>query len=209
MEPLRGGNLARKLPRPVQELFDGSEVKRTPAEWALRWLWNRPEIITVLSGMNDESHIEENLRIAGEGLPDSLTANELDTVKRVEKKYRELMAVPCTGCRYCMPCPAGVAIPSCFDAYNISHLWGNKREAMFQYIIQVGHPLSGGRPDYASNCTDCGQCEEACPQGIEIRKHLKEVSKEFEGFKLKFFIALIKLFVAVKRWKNLRAGAER
>ena len=99
MEPLRGGNLTRTVPPAVKEIWDEALVKRTPAEWALRWIWNHPEVTVVLSGMNDEEHIRENLRTAGEAYPNSLTNEELELVKRVEKKYRELMKVACTGCQ--------------------------------------------------------------------------------------------------------------
>ncbi len=100
MEPLRGGNLTRTVPPAVREIWDEAPVKRTPAEWALRWIWNHPEVTVVLSGMNDEAHIRENLSIADQAYPNSLTNAELQLVKRVEKKYRELMKVACTGCQY-------------------------------------------------------------------------------------------------------------
>ena len=84
MEPLRGGNLTKTVPPAVQKIWDEAPVKRTPAEWALRWIWNHPEVTVVLSGMNDEAHIEENLAVAGDAHPDSLTEAELQLVKRVE-----------------------------------------------------------------------------------------------------------------------------
>ena len=118
MEPLRGGKLTRFIPPEIKEIWNEAEIKRTPAEWGLRWVWNRPEVTVVLSGMNEESHIEENLRIADEAYPNSLTEAELQLVKRVEQKYRELMKIGCTGCRYCLPCPSGVDIPGCFEIYD-------------------------------------------------------------------------------------------
>jgi predicted aldo/keto reductase-like oxidoreductase len=117
MEPLRGGLLARKPPSGVEDLWKEAEKVRTSAEWALRWIWNHPEVTVVLSGMNEEEHIRENLRVANEGYPNSLSENELDLISRVERKYRSLMRAGCTGCRYCMPCPSGVDIPTCFEAY--------------------------------------------------------------------------------------------
>jgi predicted aldo/keto reductase-like oxidoreductase len=178
MEPLRGGNLARKVPPEVQAIWDEADVKRTPAEWALRWVWNRPEVSVVLSGMNEESHVEENLRIADEAYPDSLTAKELELVSRVEKTYRTLMKMECTGCGYCQPCPEGVDIPACFEIYNNKHLFGDKR-ADLSYNIR----LSGvsGKPSKASLCTECGACEELCPQHIPIPELLKDVAAEFES----------------------------
>ncbi|MCP4713529.1 MAG: aldo/keto reductase, partial [Deltaproteobacteria bacterium] len=179
----------------------------TPAEWSLRWIWNRPEVITVLSGLNEEAHIEENLRIAAEATPQSLTEQDLSLIARAEKKYRELMRVGCTGCRYCMPCPAGVAIPECFDACNALYLWGNKNEAFFRYLLTVGRPLGEKEPGFASRCIDCGQCEEQCPQKLPIRKDLKAVAEQFDGLKLKLMLRFIKLVMFLKRRKNLRKGA--
>lgn len=128
MEPLRGGNLTRTVPQVVKEIWNEAPVKRSPAEWALRWVWNHPGVTVVLSGMNDEENIRENLRIADEAYPDSLTEEELELVKRVEAKYRELLKVGCTGCQYCMPCPAGVNIPLCFEHYNNLNLADNPEE---------------------------------------------------------------------------------
>ncbi len=105
MEPLRGGNLAAATPPPaVQTIWDEAAVKRTPAEWALRWIWNLPEVTLILSGMNDEAQIEENLAIAGTAEANTLTQEELDLVARASRTYQELMKVGCTGCGYCMPC---------------------------------------------------------------------------------------------------------
>ncbi len=206
MEPLRGGNLAKKMPPAIEEIFNEAETRRTAVEWSLRWIWNRPEVITVLSGMNEEAHIEENLRIADEARPGSLTEKELEIVGRAEKKYRQLMKVGCTGCRYCMPCPAGVAIPECFDAYN-AQLWGNKTEGLFRYMFMVGRPLGDREPGFASLCNDCGQCEEKCPQALEVRRHLKDAAAQFEGLKLKLIMRLIKLIMFFKRRKNLKKAA--
>jgi uncharacterized protein len=204
MEPLRGGNLA-KMPPEIKAFFDEAEHRRSAAEWSLRWIWNHPEVICVLSGMNDEAHIEENLRVAGEALPNSLSTTELEIISCVEQRYRRLMNVACTGCRYCMPCPAGVAIPECFDAYN-AQLWGNKIEGLFRYLFMVARPLRDCGDAYASRCTQCGECEKKCPQHIEIRTHLKEVAARFEGLKLKFLIRLIRLIMGFKRRKNLKQG---
>ena len=204
MEPLRGGNLAQ-MPPSVKAFFDEAEHRRSAAEWSLRWIWNHPEVVCVLSGMNDEDHIEENLRIAGEAQPDSLTTTELEIISCVEKEYRRLMKVPCTGCRYCMPCPAGVAIPECFDAYN-EGLWGNSIQAFFRYLFMVARPLRDQPDGFASRCTQCGECEEKCPQQIEIRRHLKDVAATFEGLKLKLVVRLMQVLMFFKRRKNLKRG---
>ena len=181
MEPLRGGNLAvPEAPSSVAAVWNEAPVKRTPAEWALRWVWNHPEVTVVLSGMNDEAHIEENLSIAGEALPGSLTVEELALVKRAAHKYKELMKVGCTGCGYCMPCPAGVAIPSCFEVYNKMYLSGNIPEALALYAMRNSGILRKGVPSYASQCVECGQCLAKCPQNLPIPALLKQVAAELE-----------------------------
>ncbi|HET6581161.1 MAG TPA: aldo/keto reductase [Methanoregula sp.] len=181
MEPLRGGNLTRTVPPAVKEIWDEALVKRTPAEWALRWIWNHPEVTVVLSGMNDEEHIRENLRTAGEAYPDSLTNEELELVKRVEKKYRELMKVACTGCQYCMPCPSGVNIPLCFEHYNNLTLADDPNGEKFMYAARLGGAVALGEPEFASLCVQCGQCAEKCPQQIDIPAVLDSVVEELEG----------------------------
>jgi len=181
MEPLRGGNLTRNVPAAVQEIWDEAPVKRTPAEWALRWIWDHPEVTVVLSGMNDEAHIAENLRIAGEAHPHSQAPEELQLVKRVEEKYRELMNVGCTGCQYCIPCPAGVNIPMCFEEYNNLGMVKNPEEEKFMYAARLGGVVGTGEPSYASLCVQCRECVDKCPQHIEIPEVLESVVKEFEG----------------------------
>jgi predicted aldo/keto reductase-like oxidoreductase len=181
MEPLRGGKLAEPVPSAVQEIWDEAPEKRTPAEWALRWIWNHPEVTVVLSGMNEESHIEENLKTADAAYPNSLTEAELKLVKRAEQKYRELMKTGCTGCRYCMPCPSEVDIPSCFEIYDSFYLSGNEKEAKLMYAAKPGGIIRGDVPGYASQCVQCGECVEKCPQHLDIPSFLETVAEEFEG----------------------------
>jgi len=202
MEPLRGGNIARKVPSEIKSIWEQANKKRTPAEWALRWVWNHPEVSVVLSGMNEEEHIEENIRIANEAHPESLSENELQRIDSVKKKYKELMKVGCTGCNYCMPCPSGVNIPTCFEIYNSAHIFGRKRNAKFLYLIF----LSGVDGSFAgaSLCEKCGECEEACPQNLEIQANLEKVSAEFEGRWLKPTAWFVKKVMAFQRWKDLR-----
>lgn len=192
MEPLRGGNLTKTIPDVVKEIWNEAPVERTPAEWALRWVWNHPEVTVVLSGMNDEENIRENLRIAGEAYPDSLTEEELGLVKRVEEKYREMMRVGCTGCQYCMPCPEGVNIPLCFEHYNNLSFGNNPDEEKLMYASRLGGVLSVGEKECASLCIECGQCLEKCPQQIDIPEVLKSVAEELEGPGFEERIALAK-----------------
>jgi len=179
MEPLRGGNLAGPVPKEVQKIWDESPVKRSPAEWGLRWVWNHPEVTVVLSGMNNEAHIDENIRTAGSALPQALSPEDLARIDRVKETYRRLMKVGCTGCGYCMPCPAGVDIPGCFALYNAHHLFPDDRAPHFQYIGHHGGLI--GDVSYAGLCRQCGKCEKACPQHLPIPRLMKDVKAEMEG----------------------------
>ena len=181
MEPLRGGNLARNVPPVVKKIWDQAQEKRSPAEWALRWVWNHPEVTVVLSGMNDEAHIQENLRIADQAYPDSLTKADLQLAHKVEKTYRELMKVGCTGCQYCMPCPNGVNIPLCFEEYNNLSMAENPNGEKFMYAARLGGAVALGKPEFASLCVKCGECVEKCPQHIDIPAVLESVVAELEG----------------------------
>ena len=203
MEPLRGGYIADKIPPQVEALWDEARIKRSPAEWGLRWVWNHPEVTLLLSGMNEEEHIEENLRIADEALPQSLDDGELELVGRVAETYRRVMKVGCTGCQYCMPCPAGVDIASCFELYNNAYLPGLKRVATFFYIARMMGAMSG-KPSNASLCIDCGKCLDKCPQNLPIPDLLKEVRREFEKYWIKPATWLVKAVVAFQRWSSLR-----
>jgi predicted aldo/keto reductase-like oxidoreductase len=203
MEPLRGGNLAGKIPPEVEAIWNEAEVKRTPAEWALRWVWNRPEVTVVLSGMNEEAHIEENLRIASKAFPNSLTEQDLHLVSRVTETYRKLMKTGCTGCRYCMPCPAGVNIPACFEHYNSYHMFDNKQYRKMLYLIQNGGFL-GKKPELASLCTQCGKCVNACPQHLPIPELLQDVKKDMQGPMTQPLIWILKRVFAIHNWNTLR-----
>jgi hypothetical protein len=202
MEPLRGGNIAGNVPPDVQELWDQAETKRSPAEWALRWIWNHPEVTCVLSGMNEEAHIDENIKIASDSYPESLNDIELQLVDSVRKKYLELMKIGCTGCNYCMPCPSGVNIPSCFEFYNSAHMFGNHKRAKMMYLFFLSGAVAD--PAYASMCEKCGECEEACPQNLPIQTTLDNVVNEFEGKWFKQTAWLVSKVFAFQRWKDLR-----
>jgi predicted aldo/keto reductase-like oxidoreductase len=179
MEPLRGGNLAGRIPETIRALWGGAPVKRSPAEWGLRWVWDHPEVTVVLSGMNEEAHIDENLRVANEALPGSLSPGERDLIGQVRDEYRRLMKVGCTGCGYCMPCPAGVDIPGCFASYNAHALFPHDPAGKFQYIGRHGGLM--GEKSNAGLCRQCGKCAKACPQHLPIPALMKQVSKEMEG----------------------------
>lgn len=196
MEPLRGGMLTGRVPDTVEKIWSRAADERSPAEWALRWLWNQPEVTTVLSGMNEEAHIEENIRVACETMPDSMTAQELALVDEVKETYFRLKKVDCTGCGYCMPCPAGVNIPMCFGFYNSKHLFGGNG-ANLQYIGFTSG-LTGGKPANASLCVNCGKCETACPQHIAIRKELRQVVKEMEPLAVRPLMAGVRQYLRIR-----------
>jgi predicted aldo/keto reductase-like oxidoreductase len=189
MEPLRGGNLAGPVPDGVQRIWDRAPVRRPPAEWALRWVWDHPGVTVVLSGMNDERHIDENLRAAEEAYPRSLSPDDLSRISSVRDTYNTLMKIGCTGCRYCLPCPAGVDIPGCFSLYNARFLFPHDNSAKFQYFGRHGGLMGG--VSYAGLCRACGRCEKACPQHLRIRDLLRDVSREMEGG-MRFIIPVLK-----------------
>ena len=189
MEPLRGGNLANVVPPAVKAIWDEAEVQRTPAEWALRWVWNRPEVTVILSGMNDEAQIRENLAIANSAQANALSVKELGLVKRAAEKYQELMKVGCTGCGYCMPCPSDVMIPMCFEEFNKMYMFGAKEEAKFIYALRMSGMLGGASRAMRPNAP-MRRLSEKCPQNIEVPDVLAQVVAEFEGPDLQQRVAM-------------------
>lgn len=188
MEPLKGGLLAGKMPEKVTQIWDESEVKRSPADWALRWVLNHPEVTCVVSGMGQMDQVKENIMVANETLPDSLTSDELMLYERVKEVYRDLMKIDCSACGYCMPCPVGVDIPRCFDIYNHKYMFDES--VSFLYLSQLGGVMSGNEA-HAGLCINCGKCVRVCPQKLDIPELLGGVSKELggRGFKYKVKIA--------------------
>jgi predicted aldo/keto reductase-like oxidoreductase len=168
MEPLLGGKLAIAPPTEVQQLWDSSIEKRTPAEWGLSWLWNQPEVTVVLSGMNSMEQLDENIKIASKVSPDLLTDSEKELIKKVKSKFNELTKVSCTGCRYCIQCPKGIDIPGIFGLYNEAAMYNTTKNASNVYRNEIK------KENNASVCVECGKCENACPQHLKIRQHLKD-----------------------------------
>ena len=177
MEPLRGGRLVNALPQGAKKIFAEAEPKRSAAEWGLRWIWNHPQVNVILSGMNDIEQVKENVRIASEAKADSFTKEDQDVIERVKKEINRHIKVPCTGCSYCMPCPQGVDIPTCFAAYNTRYTdsWFAGMKAYFMCTTLKTNPT------VASKCIGCGKCERRCPQGIHVREELKQVKKHMEN----------------------------
>lgn len=169
MEPLRGGTLAVPQPEAVQAVWDRSGIRRTPAQRALRWVWDHPQVVTALSGMNTDQQLDENLAAAGEALPGSLGADQLALAEEVRELYAARMRVPCTTCGYCAPCPSGVGIPETFANYNTGAMFENWPSAASSYRTFTVGPGHG-----AERCQTCGACEPKCPQQIPIMEKLKE-----------------------------------
>ncbi|MBI4296683.1 MAG: aldo/keto reductase [Chloroflexi bacterium] len=170
MEPMRGGKLS-KAPEPVARVWDSTEQKRGPVEWALQWVWNQPEISLALSGMSTMEQVTENVILASRSAPSLLTTEELAIVDRAREAYRGLTPVSCTNCRYCMPCPNGVNIPGVFEIYNEAVMYDDTRGGRFRYR---GGPTALKIEERADQCIECGECLEACPQRIEIPDWLKK-----------------------------------
>ncbi len=173
MEPLKGGVLGKYTPPEVNKIWENAPEKRTPAEWAFRYLWNHPEISTVLSGMNDMKHLVENLFTAEEGLPDSLSPEEIRIMDEVKEAYQNKIEVACTACGYCMPCPNGVNIPECFNYLNQASMLNDASNIHSQYQFMLNDE------EKADNCLGCGVCEELCTQKLPIRDKMKLVKEKF------------------------------
>ncbi len=176
MEPLRGGKLVNRLPESAKEIFDNYKTKHTPAQWAFRWLWNQPEVTVVLSGMNSNEMILDNISTASTVEIGELTQSDNEMLNDVANAINAKMKVGCTGCGYCMPCPKNVDIPGTFAAYNRKYSEG-WFPALKEYFMCTTLRKNSA---VASNCVGCGKCEMHCPQNIKIREELKNAKKALE-----------------------------
>ncbi|MCD8045188.1 MAG: aldo/keto reductase [Clostridiales bacterium] len=176
MEPLRGGRLVNLLPDTAKRLIAENERGYSAAEWSFHWLWNQPEVTTVLSGMNSVEMIRENAAIASAAEAGAFTESDFALIGELKDQINHSMKVGCTGCGYCMPCPQGVDIPGTFSAWNMYYSQDKKaaRNSYMQCTIYRRDTSS------ASQCVGCGKCEQHCPQGIEIRKELKSAASDLE-----------------------------
>ena len=166
MEGLLGGRLAT-APDNVQALYNAFPVKRSPVEWAFRWLCNHPEVAVVLSGCNEAEQIDENLRIFDTVEPGIMSGEELKLMDKVREAYISRTKIGCTGCRYCMPCPNGVNIPGVFSVWNNFSLYNIDPKSDWQFR------MIRDRNAGADNCVGCGACEAACPQHLNIIESLQ------------------------------------
>ena len=190
MEPLRGGRLVNHLPQGARECIAKSDTFHTPAELALRWLWDQPQVTCVLSGMNSIDMVKENIRIAETAEPNQFGEQEQALIAQVREEIQKKMKVPCTGCGYCMPCPQHVDIPMAFHCYNLRYAEG-KHSGMWEYVQSTAMRRD---TTSASQCIGCGKCERHCPQGIQIREKLKEAVRELETPKYRVIKCAVKWF---------------
>jgi len=170
MEPLLGGSLAAPGDS-VAEIWSSSGLD--PVDTALQWLWNKPEVSLVLSGMSNLQQVKDNIASASRSGVGTMSAKALETVARVQAKYGDTSSIPCTKCRYCMPCPSGVEIPVNFEYYNAAVRFGGTTRTLHRNLY-------AGLPEdkRATSCTQCAQCDEKCPQEITISELMPVVHKE-------------------------------
>ena len=171
MEPLKGGKLAQKIPADIEAIWEESRTKRSPVEWAFRWLYNFSEVAVILSGVSNMEQLRDNIKIFQEAPAQCMTKEEIKLVDRVREQYESKIKVGCTKCEYCIPCPAGVRIPNIFDLYNQSSMYGSSKEYAMSYQRMME------KNEDATQCVQCGQCENACPQHLPIIQTLQEAHK--------------------------------
>ncbi|MCQ2417256.1 MAG: aldo/keto reductase [Oscillospiraceae bacterium] len=186
MEPLRGGRLVSHLPDSAKQMFQEYSIQRSPAEWALRWLWEQPEVTCVLSGMNSMKMLKENIIAASRVQVGEFTEQDHALIARVKNEIRRSAKVGCTGCRYCMPCPHGVDIPAAFSCYNRMFL--EKKNSVRREYFQVTS-FKKKRSDM-TQCIGCGKCEKHCPQHIAIREELKHAEKALMPAPIKLIFSI-------------------
>ncbi len=173
MEPLRGGKLAQNQPSSIKNIFNKSSRKFNPVEWAFNYLWDKPEVNCVLSGMSNLDQVKENIVAAENAEKNMLTSDDKLILEEVKSEYDKLNTIPCTSCNYCMPCSFGVNIPKCFREYNMD-LIGDERINSVQYRFHMHEDRQ------AHNCTKCGKCIDVCPQAIDIPEKLEIIKKHFK-----------------------------
>jgi len=192
MEPLLGGKLAAELPAKAQAALKEAGMSPDPVRLALRWVLNHPEVTVVLSGMNAPEQLAQNMDTAGCALPGAFSETEAQAVEFAREAIAASYKIPCTGCGYCLPCPKGVNIPSCFNAYNASFAYG-RFQGLQQYVTASG--AMSGSVHLASDCVQCGACVKKCPQHIDIPAELDTVKRrlQFPGMPaiLRFGVKLV------------------
>ena len=171
MEPVKGGTLAC-FAQDITETFRKLDPEASVASFALRWVGSLPGVKVVLSGMSTVEQVEDNLKTFGSFRP--LSRTESDTIRDIVGLINSRVQNGCTGCRYCMPCPAGVDIPANFRAWNTYHMYQNYRMVKRLWENELGDGKQ------AKNCVKCGKCEQACPQKLSIRADLEKVQADLD-----------------------------
>ena len=172
MEPVKGGSLAA-LPEEAQKIYDGLGSGMSNASYAIRFAAGFGNIMMVLSGMGNMEMMEDNVSYMKDFQP--LSTEERNAVGKVTEIFRSQNLIPCTACRYCMEeCPKGIHIPDLFSLLNAKKTFGNWNT---DYYYNNIHTAEGTK---AKDCLKCGKCERICPQHLEIRKLLEDVSAEFD-----------------------------
>jgi predicted aldo/keto reductase-like oxidoreductase len=168
MEPLRGGKLANNVPEGILEIVRQSGNTKTPAEFAFRWLFNRPEVSCILSGMSSMEQVKENIKLASKNYVGTLSEQDIAHYAEAKKIYRTRTKVNCTQCGYCMPCSQKITIPFILELYNDAYMYDALQDSQRQYKIFI-------KPEHrGDHCTECGECEEKCPQKIPIAECMKK-----------------------------------
>ncbi len=191
MEPLRGGKLVGLLPDSAKKMIASHPHKWSAAEWGFRWLFNQSEVTCVLSGMNSVEMVRENCRIASEAEAGHFTKEDFDFIEKIKGEIKRTEKVPCTGCKYCMPCPKGIDIPGIFRGWNL--MYSESKVSGMQDYFQT--TLLRRDSVYATACVGCGKCEKHCPQSIPIREMLKKADKDLRPWYVKPIMAIGKKFM--------------
>jgi len=171
MEPVRGGMLASLSPESAKVLQE-ADPTHSIASWAMRFAAGLPGVVTVLSGMTTLDQVKDNVATYKNFTP--LTPTEQEAIVKAVDIYRKSGAVPCTACRYCVPCPVGVDIPHAFAVYNAFKKQGSAGTFRMHYEM-IG---DGSLPE---NCTSCGQCLPLCPQHLDIPALMGQIAKAYEN----------------------------
>ena len=221
MSPLRGGLLSHSLAKEAKDVFakasmgaigqpgadgrsgaiggsggigvSGAIGRRSLSEWSLRWLWDQPEVLTVLSGMSDMKQLDENIAAASIAEVGCVSTGERKVYQHILEIIKQSQEIPCTSCGYCLPCPYGVNIPDCFSIYNER---GNFFETIKRYLMATGAVTA--KQSYASLCVQCKVCEKSCPQKIEISTELSKVARKIESFWFRPVFAIVRKFMGVR-----------
>jgi predicted aldo/keto reductase-like oxidoreductase len=172
MEPLRGGKLCRNTPPEIIRLIAQTGRTQSPAEFALRWVFDRPEVCCVLSGMNTLEQVKQNIAFASIDHRNTVSVQEKELYKQAKAFFKARTQVACSECGYCTECPQKIPISFVLNMYNDAHMYNAFEQSQWMYRVFI-------KPENrADQCTACGECEEKCPQDIEIIGILEKAHKE-------------------------------